>query len=74
MDIKPLSDVQKQTFQCLVDKLIARKKFTAQEAEDFQKLVENARNSRNLQKIMETFKDSGNIEVDKIEDSFKEGV
>ncbi|XP_055687378.1 retinal homeobox protein Rx isoform X2 [Lutzomyia longipalpis] len=72
MDIKPLSDVQKQTFQCLVDKLIARKKFTTKETEDFQKLVENARNSRNLQKIMETFKDSGNIEVEKIEDSFKE--
>lgn len=64
MDIKTsssssFSDVQKQTFQKLLDKLIARNKFTPAEAKNFQALLENARDTRNLQTIMEKFKDYG---------------
>lgn len=60
MDIKSFSDVQKQTFQKLLDKLIARNKFTAAEAKNFQALLENdARDPRNVQTIMEKIKDYG---------------
>lgn len=65
MDIKSLSEVQKQTFQRLLDKLIARNKFTPAEAKSFQVLLENARDARNVQTIMEKFKDYGsNILLD----------
>lgn len=63
MDIQAFSDVQKQTFQRLLDKLIARNKFSQHEVENFQALLENARDSRNLQKIMEKFKECGQIEM-----------
>lgn len=59
MDIKSFSDVQKQTFQKLLDKLIARNKFTPAEAKNFQALLENARDARNVQTIMEKIKDYG---------------
>lgn len=65
MDIKSFSEVQKQTFQRLLDKLIARNKFTSAEAKSFQVLLENARDARNVQTIMEKFKDYGsNILLD----------
>lgn len=57
MDCKSFSDVQKKTFQKLIDKLIARNKFSAAEAKDFQVLLENARDARNVQKIMDKIKD-----------------
>lgn len=63
MDIKSLSDVQKQTFQKLLDKLIARNKFTPAEAKNFQALLENSRDARNLQTIMEKIKDYGSSVV-----------
>lgn len=68
MDIKPLSDVQKQTFQLLLDKLAARSKFTKIEAENFQNLLENVRDTKNFHCIMEKLKDSGCFEFDKIDE------
>lgn len=68
MDIKPLSDVQKQTFQLLLDKLAARSKFTKIEAENFQNLLENVRDTKNFHFIMEKLKDSGCFEFDKIDE------
>lgn len=59
MDVKSFSEVQKQTFQKLLDKLIARNKFTPVEAKNFQALLENARDARNVQLIMEKIKDYG---------------
>lgn len=59
MDVKSFSEVQKQTFQKFLDKLIARNKFSPAEAKNFQALLENARDTRNVQTIMEKFKDYG---------------
>lgn len=73
MDIKTLNDGQKQNFQRLLDKLIARNKFTVNEAENFRSLLENVRDSKNLQFIMEKLKDSGCFDLEKIEDNLKEG-
>ncbi|XP_055534476.1 retinal homeobox protein Rx isoform X1 [Wyeomyia smithii] len=71
MDIKSLSDVQKQIFQNLVEKLIARNKFPPSEAEDVQKLLENVRDAKNFHKIMEKLKECGQLDVD-IEENFRE--
>ncbi|XP_058831335.1 retinal homeobox protein Rx isoform X2 [Topomyia yanbarensis] len=71
MDIKSLSDVQKQIFHNLVEKLIARNKFPASEAEDVQKLLENVRDAKNFHKIMEKLKECGQLDVD-IEENFRE--
>lgn len=73
MDIKTLNDGQKQNFQRLLDKLIARNKFTVNEAENFRSLLENVRDSKNLQFIMEKLKDNGCFDLEKIEDNLKEG-
>lgn len=72
MDIKALSDVQKQIFQNLVEKLIARNKFPPSEAEDVQKLLENVRDAKNFHKIMEKLKECGQLDLD-IEENFREG-
>ncbi|XP_039439731.1 retinal homeobox protein Rx isoform X1 [Culex pipiens pallens] len=71
MDIKALSDVQKQIFQNLVEKLIARNKFPPSEAEDVQKLLENVRDAKNFHKIMEKLKECGQLDLD-IEENFRE--
>lgn len=73
MDIKSLNDVQKQLFQRLIEKLIARNKCPPNEIENMQKLLENVRDTKNFQKIMEKLKECGQIELDNIEDDFKEG-
>ncbi|CAO1319729.1 unnamed protein product [Diamesa hyperborea] len=72
MDIKSLNDVQKQLFQRLIEKLIARNKCPPNEIENMQKLLENVRDTKNFQKIMEKLKECGQIELDNIEDDFKE--
>ncbi|XP_029725554.1 retinal homeobox protein Rx isoform X1 [Aedes albopictus] len=71
MDVKSLSDVQKQIFQNLVEKLIARNKFPPNEAEDVQKLLENMRDAKNFHKIMEKLKECGQLDLD-IEENFRE--
>lgn len=73
MDVKSLSDVQKQIFQNLVEKLIARNKFPPNEAEDVQKLLENMRDAKNFHKIMEKLKECGQLDLD-IEENFREGT
>ena len=73
MDVKSLSDVQKQIFQSLIEKLIARNKFSQNEAENFQKLLENVRDSKNFHKIMEKLKENGHLDLD-FEENFKEGT
>ncbi|XP_050073765.1 retinal homeobox protein Rx isoform X1 [Anopheles maculipalpis] len=71
MDIKSLSEVQKQIFTNLIEKLIARNKFPPSEAEDVQKLLENVRDAKNFHKIMEKLKECGQLDVD-IEENFRE--
>lgn len=73
MDVKSLSDVQKQIFQNLVEKLIARNKFPPNEAEDVQKMLENVRDAKNFHKIMEKLKECGQLDLD-IEENFREGT
>ncbi|CRL03503.1 CLUMA_CG016482, isoform A [Clunio marinus] len=72
MDIKALNDVQKQLFQRVVEKLIARNQCTPSEIENMQKLLENVRDTKNFQMIMEKLKDCGQIELDCFEENFKE--
>lgn len=73
MDIKSFTDVQKETFQKLLDKLIARNKFTPAEAKNFQDLLD-ARDARNVKTIMEKIKDYGsNILIDADESRFDDG-
>ncbi|XP_061500886.1 retinal homeobox protein Rx isoform X1 [Anopheles gambiae] len=71
MDIKSLSEVQKQIFTNLIEKLIAHNKFPPSEAEDVQKLLENVRDAKNFHKIMEKLKECGQLDVD-IEENFRE--
>ncbi|XP_055609397.1 retinal homeobox protein Rx isoform X2 [Uranotaenia lowii] len=71
MDIKSLSDVQKQIFQNLVEKLVARNKFSPNEAEDVQKLLDDVRDAKNFHKIMEKLKECGQLDLD-IEENFRE--
>jgi hypothetical protein len=68
-----VSDVQKQIFQSFIEKLIARNKFSQNEAENFQKLLENVRDSKNFHKIMEKLKESGHLDLD-LEENFREGM
>ncbi|XP_053672753.1 retinal homeobox protein Rx [Anopheles nili] len=71
MDVKSLSEVQKQIFTNLIEKLIARNKFPPNEAEDVQKLLENVRDAKNFHKIMEKLKECGQLDVD-IEENFRD--
>jgi hypothetical protein len=73
MDVKLVNDVQKQIFQRLIEKLLLHNKFTAKEAENLRKLLENVRDTKNFDKIMEKLKECGQFELDTIEDNFKEG-
>lgn len=74
MDVKSLSDVQKQIFQRLIEKLIERNKFSQNEAENFKKLLENVRDTKNFHKIMEKLKECGHLDFDNFEDNLIEGV
>ena len=73
MDLKSFTDVQKQLFQRLIEKLIARNKYSQSEIENIQKLLENVRDTKNFHKIMEKLKECGQFEFDGIEDNFNEG-
>jgi hypothetical protein len=73
MDVKLVNDVQKQIFQRLIEKLLLHNKFTAIEADNLKKLLENVRDTKNFDKIMEKLKECGQFELDTIEDNFKEG-
>ena len=73
MDWKSFTDVQKQLLQRLIEKLIARNKYSQSEIENIQKLLENVRDTKNFQKIMEKLKECGQFEFDGIEDNFNEG-
>lgn len=73
MDIKSINDVQKQLFQRLIQKLIARNQCTPSEIENMQKVLENVRDTKNFQMIMEKLKDCGQIELDNLDENFKEG-
>lgn len=73
MDIKALNDVQKQLFQRVIQKLIARNQCTPSEIENMQKLLDNVRDTKNFHMIMEKLKDCGQIELDSFEENFKEG-
>lgn len=73
MDLKSLNDVQKQLFQRVIQKLIARNQCTPSEIENMQKLLDNVRDTKNFHIIMEKLKDCGQIELDSFEENFKEG-
>jgi len=74
MDIKSLNDVQKQLFQRVIQKLVTRNQVTPNEIENMQKLLDNVRDTKNFHMIMEKLKDCGQIEVDGLEENFKEGA
>jgi hypothetical protein len=73
MDIKSMNDVQKQLFQRVIQKLVARNQCTPSEVENMQKLLDNVRDTKNFHMIMEKLKDCGQIELDSFEENFKEG-
>jgi hypothetical protein len=73
MDVKSLNDVQKQLFQRVIQKLIARNQCTPSEIENMQKLLDNVRDTKNFHMIMEKLKECGQIELDSFEENFKEG-
>lgn len=73
MDLKSLNDVQKQLFQRVIQKLIARNQCTPSEIENMQKLLDNVRDTQNFHLIMEKLKDCGQIELDNFEENLKEG-
>lgn len=73
MDIRSISDVQKQFFQRLIQKLVARNLCSPSEIENMQKLMDNVRDTKNFHLIMEKLKDCGQIELDGFEENFKEG-
>ena len=73
MDLKSLNDVQKQLFQRVIQKLIARNQCTPSEIENMQKLLDNVRDTKNFHIIMEKLKECGQIELDSFEENFKEG-
>lgn len=74
MDLKSINDVQKQLFQRVIQKLIARNQCTPSEIENMQKLLDNVRDTKNFHIIMEKLKDCGQIELDSFEENFKEGT
>ncbi|KAG5677862.1 hypothetical protein PVAND_007582 [Polypedilum vanderplanki] len=72
MDIRSLNDVQKQLFERIVQKLIARNQCTPSDFNNTQKLLEIIRDTKNFHMIMEKLKDCGQIELDNFDESFKE--
>jgi hypothetical protein len=73
MDIQSISDVQKQFFQSVIAKLVARKACTPSELESMQKLMDNVRDSKHFHLIMEKLRECGQIELDNFDENFKEG-
>lgn len=74
MDIRSLNDVQKQLFERVVQKLIARNHPPSEINETQKLLIENLRDSKNFHMIMEKLKDCGaQIELDSFDENFKEG-
>lgn len=69
-----MNDVQKQLFQRVIQKLIARNQCTPSEIENMQKLLDNVRDTKNFHMIMEKLKECGQIELDSFEENFKEGA
>lgn len=76
MDIKPpkvMTDVQKQTFQHIFEKIVAsNNKFPPKEIENFRSLLENVRDrdQKNFNMIMEKLKAWDHMESD----MFREGM
>lgn len=73
MDIQTISDVQKQFFQSVIAKLVARKACTQSELESMQKLMDNVRDSKHFHLIMEKLRECGQFELDNFDENFKEG-
>lgn len=75
MDIKtPVTEVQKQTFQHLVEKIVANNnKFPPKEIESFRHLLENIRDTKNFQTIMEKFKSVESLESSLSDEISREG-
>lgn len=74
MDIKSLSDGQKQNVQQFIEKILTRNKLIPSEIEHFQNIVKNIRDAKNLKNIMEKFKNSNlNNTEDIIENKLIEG-
>lgn len=73
MDIKSMNDVQKQLFQRVIQKLVARNQCSPSEIENMQKILDNVRDTKNFHAIMEKLKDCGQIELDSFEENPKEG-
>jgi hypothetical protein len=74
MDIRSLNDVQKQLFERIIQKLIARNQCTPSDISNTQTLLESIRDTKNLHMIMEKLKECGQIELDNFDESFKEGI
>lgn len=74
MDIRSLNDVQKQLFERIIQKLIARNQCAPSDLSNTQKLLESIRDTKNFHMIMEKLKDCGQIELDSFDESFKEGI
>jgi len=74
MDIQSLNDVQKQLFERIIQKLIARNQCTPSDISNTQKLLDSIRDTKNLHMIMEKLKECGPIELDNFDESFKEGI
>lgn len=73
MDIRSLNDVQKQLFERIIQKLIARNQCTPSDISNTQKLLDSIRDTKNFHMIMEKIKECGQIELDNFDESFKEG-
>lgn len=73
MDIQSINDVQKQFFQSVIQKIVARNQCTPSELEGMQKLMDNVRDSKHLHLIMEKLRECGQIELDNFDENFKEG-
>lgn len=73
MDIHSINDVQKQFFQSVIQKIVARNQCTPSELESMQKLMDNVRDSKHFHLIMEKLRECGQIELDNFDENFKEG-
>lgn len=73
MDVQSINEVQKQFFQSVIQKIVARNQCTPSELEGMQKLMDNVRDSKHLHLIMEKLRECGQIELDNFDENFKEG-
>lgn len=75
MDIRSLNDVQKQLFERVIQKLIARNHNSSEISQAQKLLLDTIRESpKNFQMIMDKLKDCGaQIELDNFDENFKEG-